>query len=347
MMSISRRRLTQLSIAALISAPISALYAQEQKTASNPLDKTVQRVAHLEPAIPRPEQEAEARRKLETLRARTGRPPNVLIFLVDDMGWGDVGAFGGGHLIGAPTPNIDRLASNGLKLVSTYSQPTCTPSRAAIMTGRIPTRSGLTRPILSGERPKVNPWADEVTAARLLSEAGYQTALSGKWHLGEGDGLNPHQVGYDEYFGILTVTSELSQQVDQRLYPDLLLRPDRLKAVNDIAPAEITKGRKGGPLEVDRRIRNTDDLSRLDQHFADFSDGFIRRQATAQKPFYLMHSFARLHNDNFPAPGYAGKSLAGFPHRDAIVEVDDIIGRDHDDAPRVRPGRKYAGLFHQ
>ena len=168
------------------------------------------------------------------------------------------------------------------------------------------------------------------------------------WHLGEGDGLNPHQVGYDEYFGILTVTSELSQQVDQRLYPDLLLRPDRLKAVNDIAPAEITKGRKGGPLEVDRRIRNTDDLSRLDQHFADFSDGFIRRQATAQKPFYLMHSFARLHSsDNFPAPGYAGKKFCRIsPSR------CDRRGRrhhraSHDDAPRVRPGRKYAGLFHQ
>jgi arylsulfatase A-like enzyme len=99
-------------------------------------------------------------------------------------------------LIGAPTPNIDTLASGGLKLYSTYSQPTRTLTRAAIMTGRIPTRSGLTRPLLAGVRVQLNPWADEVTAARLLSGAGYQTALSGKWHLGEAEGLYPHQVGY-------------------------------------------------------------------------------------------------------------------------------------------------------
>lgn len=314
-------------MATLMAFPLAGAHAQEQSTAANPFDPTVSTAPYLEPAIPRPAQEEAARAKLDALQARVGRSPNVLIFLVDDMGWGDVGAFGGGYLIGAPTPNIDKLAADGLKLTSMYSQPTCTPSRAALMTGRIPTRSGLTRPILSGERPKVNPWADETTAAGVLSGAGYQTALSGKWHLGEGEGLNPHQVGYDEYYGILTVTSELSQQVDSRLYPDLVLRPDRLAAVKAIAPAEITKGRKGGPLEVDRPIENTDDLSRLDQHFADFSVDFIKRQAEAKKPFYLIHSFARLHNDNFPAPGYAGRSLAGFPHRDAIVEVDDIVGR--------------------
>ncbi|MBW6401745.1 arylsulfatase [Roseomonas sp. HJA6] len=301
--------------------------AQTAPAAAPSFDPTVVAAPHLEPAIPRPAQQAEAARKLAALRARTGRAPNVLIFLVDDMGWGDCGAYGGGMLIGAPTPHIDALAAGGLKLFSCYSQPTCTPSRAAIITGRLPTRSGLTRPILSGERPTANPWADEKTTAAMLSEAGYQTGMSGKWHLGEGDGLNPHQVGYDEYYGILTVTSEMSQQLDQRLYPDLVLRPDRLAAVRAAAPPEITKGRKGGPLEVDRAVDSTAELSMLDQRFAEFSEGFIRRQVQAQKPFYLMHSFARLHNDNFPAPGYAGRSPAGFPHRDAIVETDDIVGR--------------------
>ncbi|MFM8214521.1 MAG: sulfatase-like hydrolase/transferase, partial [Pirellula sp.] len=88
----------------------------------------------MEPAIPRPAQEKIAREKLAALKAKTGRAPNVLIFLVDDMGWGDVGAFGGGVVVGAPTPNIDRLAHEGLRLTSTYAQSLCTPTRAALMT---------------------------------------------------------------------------------------------------------------------------------------------------------------------------------------------------------------------
>lgn len=320
MMTISRR-------ATLTGTALAAVLPAAARAASNPFDPTVTTAAHLEPAIPRPEQEAAARRKLAAMRARIGKAPNILVLLVDDMGWGDPGCYGGGGAIGAPTPNIDRLAASGVRYTSAYSQPTCTPSRAAMMTGRIPTRSGLTRPILSGEKPKVNPWSDEVTSARLLSAAGYRTALSGKWHLGEGPGLAPHEVGYDEYFGILSVISEMSQQVDKRLYPDLVLKPERVAAVKSIAPAHITKGRKGGVLEVDREITSIDELSRIDQLFADFSDDFIRRSAKAGQPFMLYHSFGRLHNDSYPAPGYEGRSPAGFPQRDALIEVDDIVGR--------------------
>lgn len=301
--------------------------AQSAADPKNPFDKTVRVVGYMEPAIPHPAQERVAREKLAALRAKAGRAPNVLIFLVDDMGWGDLGAFGGGGAVGAPTPHIDRLAHEGLQLTSTYAQSLCTPTRAALMTGRLPARSGLTRPLLSGENPKVNPWADEDTAAKLLSGAGYRTALAGKWHLGEMDGTRPHQVGYDEYIGILTVASDLSQTVDRNLYPDLLNKPERVAALRKITLPEITAGEKGQPMRVVQEIKSTEDLSKMDQMFADFSDGFIRRSAEQKKPFYLVHSFSRLHNDNYPAPGYAGKSPAGFPYKDAVVEVDDIVGR--------------------
>jgi arylsulfatase len=305
------------------SASVSA-FAQSQRDAFN---TTVQDAEHLEPSIPRPEQDRRAQAKLDALRDRFGRAPNIVILLVDDMGWGDPGAFGGGMLIGAPTPTIDKMAAGGLKLLSTYSQPTCTPSRAALMTGRIPTRSGLTRPTLSGETPKVNPWASEVTTAALLSEAGYRTALSGKWHLGESEDSRPHEVGYDEYYGILSVVSDISQQVDKRLYPDLVHKPERLAALQKISEAAITTGTKGGPLEVAEAITSTAQLGQIDQKFADFSEGFIRRSVEQDKPFYLVHSFARLHNDTYPAQGYEGKSPAGFPYRDGVLEVDDICAR--------------------
>lgn len=282
---------------------------------------------YLEPAIPRPAQEKVAAEKLNALEAKFGRKPNIVILLVDDMGWGDPGCFGGGMLIGAPTPTIDKMAAGGLKLLSTYAQPTCTPTRAALNTGRIPTRSGLTRPTLSGEVLKANPWDAENTAAKLLSASGYRTAMSGKWHLGENEGSYPHQVGYDEYYGILSVISDFSQQLDKRLYPDLVHRPDRLAALKKLSEPAITKGVKGGPIEVAEEITSIEQLGEIDQRFADFSEGFIRRSVKDEKPFYLYHSFGRLHNDTYPAKGYEGKSPAGFPYRDAMLEVDDICAR--------------------
>ena len=300
--------------------------AQAQE-APNVFDLTVQDAPHLEPYIPRPAQEEEARGKLAALETAQGRKPNILVFLVDDMGWGDIGAYGGGIAVGAPTPEMDRLAREGLKLTSTYSEPTCTPTRAAILNGRIPARSGLSRPTLTGENPAVNPWNIEVSLPTLLSEAGYRTALSGKWHLGEAEGSRPHEAGFDEYYGILSVISDFSQQLDERLYPDLVLRPERLAATRALSTPAITRGVKGGPLEIAEEIGSIEELGQIDQKFADFSEVYIRRAAEDGVPFFLLHAFGRLHNDSYPAEGYAGRSPAGHPYKDGVIEVDDIVAR--------------------
>lgn len=328
MTSDRRSLLKLLGGAAALAATSLQLKAQEAAgPAKSPFDKTVRLSPNMEPAIPHPAQDKAARDKLAALRSRTGRAPNILIIVVDDMGWADVGVNGGGGAVGAPTPNIDGLAHEGLNLTSCYSQSLCTPSRAALMTGRLPVRSGLTRPLLSGENPKVNPWAGEDTTAKLLSAAGYNTALVGKWHLGESKGTQPHQVGYDEYFGILSVASDFSQMLDVSLYPDLLNKPERIAALRSMVLPEVTSGKKGQPTQVVKELKTTAELGAIDQSFADYSVDFIKRSTTAKKPFYLIHAFSRLHNDNYPAPGYAGKSPAGFPYKDAVVEVDDIVGR--------------------
>src|SRR5512147_1379102 len=96
--------------------------------------KTVSIAEHREPVFHCPEQADAARRKLADFTARTGRKPNVLIVLMDDVGWGDFGCYGGGVAVGAPTPHIDRLTANGLRLTSCYSEPSCTPSRASLLT---------------------------------------------------------------------------------------------------------------------------------------------------------------------------------------------------------------------
>jgi hypothetical protein len=159
-------RTSWLAMSAL--ATIALAGTSSVSPAQTVLSKAVRTSESMEPALSFPAQEAAAQTKLDALRAKTGKRPNIVWFLIDDMGYGDPGAYGGGALIGAATPNMDRLAREGLKLTSTYSQPTCTPTRSAILTGRLPARTGLTRPILAGDKITKNPWVDEISLPRLL-----------------------------------------------------------------------------------------------------------------------------------------------------------------------------------
>ena len=120
--------------------------------------------------------------------------PNIVILVADDLGWADVGYHGSS----IRTPNIDRLQSRGVELDFHYVAPMCTPTRAALLTGRYWSRFGNTKP--SNER--VLPW-DTMTLARALQGAGYRTAISGKWHLGSKPEWGPRKFGFDQSYGSL------------------------------------------------------------------------------------------------------------------------------------------------
>ena len=130
--------------------------------------------------------------------AQAAEKPNVLVILADDLGWGDVGF----HASEIETPNLDKLASSGARLEQFYVQPVCSPTRAALLTGRYPMRHGLQVGV-------VRPWAqyglplEERTLAQALKEAGYETAICGKWHLGHfhRDYL-PTRRGFDHQYGL-------------------------------------------------------------------------------------------------------------------------------------------------
>ena len=298
--------------------------AQAQVSA---LSQTPRTAEHMEPAIPTPEQDQTALQKLADLEARTGKKPNVVWLIADDMGYGDPGVFGGGAAIGAATPYIDRLANEGLKLTGVYSQPTCTPTRSAMLTGRLPARTGLIRPILAGDVISKNPWADELSIAGLLGEAGYNTLHVGKWHQGELEGMRPWEVGYDEALVYYASQKEITQQFDHRRYPDLVLNPERAAAFA-AASGEVDRfhGFKGQGQTMVAETTSIEQFAEADQELAAFTVRRIGELAASDKPFFIAHNFMRMHADNHASTAFRGKSDGKFQYKDNMVELDAHVG---------------------
>ena len=126
-----------------------------------------------------------------------GQKPNIVFILMDNLGYGEVGCYGGGIVRGAPTPRIDKLATEGTRLLNFNVEAQCTPSRSALLTGRFAIRSGTHSVPIGGGLEGLTQW--EVTLAELLSDVGYTTAAFGKWHLGSDQGRLPNAQGFDEW----------------------------------------------------------------------------------------------------------------------------------------------------
>ncbi|SEF63710.1 sulfatase-like hydrolase/transferase [Vibrio hangzhouensis] len=139
--------------------------------------------------------------KLAELEKKHGKKPNIIYILTDDIGWGELGWQGGGKHRGTPTPALDQMASEGMAMWSAYAEPSCTPTRIALNTGRLPVRTGLIDVLWPGQENGLP--TEEVGIAELLGEAGYDTAMWGKWHMGEEAEHSPVAHGYDyAYYGL-------------------------------------------------------------------------------------------------------------------------------------------------
>jgi len=147
------------------------------------------------------EEDKQINDKLSALETKFGKKPNIIYVLTDDIGWGEMGWQGGGKHRGTPTPELDKMAFEGMRFWSAYAEPSCTPSRIAINTGRLPVRTGLLSVLWPGQTEGLSP--NEVTVAEVLSETGYHTAMWGKWHLGDEPEHAPENQGYDyAYYGL-------------------------------------------------------------------------------------------------------------------------------------------------
>ena len=278
----------------------------------------------MEPVIVHTDQATEAKNKLAALEKKTGKRPNILLFLMDNVGYGDPGIYGGGLMTGAPTPNMDRLGRDGLQMFSTYSQPSCTPTRCTLLTGRLPLRHGQLRPSFAGEAGGLGT---EITVAQILSKAGYATQAIGKWHCGENKESQPQNVGFDDFYGFLGWSGLYTDWQDAEFAPEFALSPERQALVKRVPFNDhIVHATKGKDVENQEQI--TIEMSaQLDDKFAAYSVDFIKKMAKSDKPFFLYHCTRGGHFKNYANPKFRGKSPARYPFKDCIMEMDDVLGR--------------------
>uniref|UniRef100_A0A667HLK4 N-acetylgalactosamine-6-sulfatase n=1 Tax=Lynx canadensis TaxID=61383 RepID=A0A667HLK4_LYNCA len=240
------------------------------------------------------------------------RPPNILLLLMDDMGWGDLGVNGEPS---RETPNLDRMAAEGTIFPNFYSaNPLCSPSRAALLTGRLPIRSGFyttngrarnayTPQEIVGGIPD-----DELLLPELLKGAGYVSKIVGKWHLGHRPQFHPLKHGFDEWFGSPNCHFG---PYDNRARPNIPVYRDW---------EMVGRYYEEFPIDVKTGEAN------LTQVYLQEALDFIKRQQAAQHPFFLYWAIDATH-----APVYASRPFLGTSQRgrygDAVREIDDSVGK--------------------
>lgn len=237
--------------------------------------------------------------------------PNVLFILVDNLGYGELGCYGGGATRGAPTPRIDQLATQGMRFTNMNTEPQCTPSRSGILTGRFAIRSGTYAVPFGGVADGLTQW--EITMGESLSAAGYTTAYYGKWHLGSHNGRLPNDQGFDEWYGIPRTTDE-AMWPGSPGYSDSIMEPEMIM--------EGVRGNKSKDLKVydlvQRRL--------IDAELTRRSISYMSAHAKSEKPFFIFTALTQCHIPALCNPAFQGKTGNG-EWADMLAETDYNVGR--------------------
>ncbi|MGB9433858.1 MAG: arylsulfatase [Candidatus Acidiferrum sp.] len=252
------------------------------------------------------------------------KKPNIVFMLTDNLGYGELGVYGGGILRGAPTPRIDKLASEGMRLLNFNVEAQCTPSRSALMTGRFSIRSGTYEVPIGGAPDGLTLW--EITIAELLSGQGYATGMWGKWHLGSAETRFPTHRGFDEWYGI-------PRTYDEAMWPSLNETKSMWPSVGnkqgwnakDVHPEHIYEARKGEPAR-DIGVLDVDNRRTMEAEITKHAVDFIKRNANTGKPFYAYVSFSLVHMPTLPNLEFAGKTGNG-DWADCLAEMDYRTGQ--------------------
>jgi arylsulfatase len=268
---------------------------------------------------------------LESLKKKYGQPPNIVYLLWDDTAFGAVGFPALQKNFGYETPNINKMAAEGITFTRMYTEPSSTPTRAAMITGRIPVRHGMGVVGMPHEHGGLR--SDEVTIAEVLSEAGYATAFYGKGHLGDVEESYLHNQGFDEalFTPMNQITSLYSPQGEAvgaviGLHPEIY-PPDPYQLDSPgLVPegwVQIIEGRKGEKGKVWGDNSN-ESYDKLDIESEKRVIEFIRKNAEAKKPF-LVHYWPNMLN--FLKPMIPKKTNSGGKVAEAFVQLDNFIGQ--------------------
>ena len=269
--------------------------------------------------------------------------PNIVFILADDLGYGDVGCYNPDSKI--PTPNLDRLAREGMRFTDAHSPSTvCTPTRYSVLTGRMAFRTGM-RGVFTGAGGPCMIEKERLTLPQVLRNRGYETAMFGKWHVGmtffdqEGKPINqnglpavqridysrripdaPVHRGFDHFFGTVCcpTTDWLYAYVDGDRIP---VPPTGIVDRSPLPKHPYSRDNRPGMIAPDF------DLEEVDLVFLEKSQRFLRQHVRDKptKPFFLFHSAQAVHLPSFPADRFKGKTDSG-PHGDFIFELDFVVG---------------------
>jgi arylsulfatase A-like enzyme len=236
--------------------------------------------------------------------------PNVIYFLVDNLGMGELSSYSGGPLRGVSTTRIDTFASEGMMLLNFAPEAQCTPSRSALMTGRYSIRSGNHTVALAGSHSGLVRW--ERTLGDIFSDAGYATAIVGKWHIGDSEGRWPTDHGFDEWYGI-------PRSYDECLWPeDPWYDPKRDPVTH------VIEGRKGHPLRELEQL--TLEVRRdIDVEYMKRAKDFLKRSTVAGSPCFLYFNHSMMHLPTLPRSDFKGKTGHG-DWADSLLELDSDFG---------------------
>ncbi len=286
------------------------------------------------PAVPELEHEAEKAAYLASVEpVDPSVAPNVVVIFFDDLGYGDLSSYGS-QLV--DTPRIDRLAAEGVRMTSFYSaSPVCTPSRAALLTGRYPVRSGTDTHVffpdemLIGTLRRMAGYAnelpkDEITVAEALGAAGYATGMIGKWHLGALPGHWPNDFGFDSYFGVHWSNDMMPLHVYRNAEVEIEDTTVIDEAIGGFRDEDVAFERTGGV-----------DQTQLTRLYTEEAIRFVEQHR--EEPFflYLAHTFP--HVPHFADPAHAGESEAGI-YGDVVADLDRSTGAIVDTIDRLGLG---------
>jgi arylsulfatase len=254
----------------------------------------------------------------------SAKQPNIIVFLWDNFGWGELGCYGGGVLRGAPTPRIDKLASEGQQLLNFNVEAQCTPSRSALLTGRHPIRSGTQVVAFGGAADGLTQW--ERPISQILSEAGYATGMWGKWHLGsDPESRSPVDFGFDEAVWSPRTADEVFWTM-QSYFPEDEVSGAPYNAEKVKIPFEPIYSRKKGEKHEVISDYDAEFRAGFDRKITDWAIDFMKRSHAEGKPFYTYLPYTQTHLPMIPDPEYVGKTKKGN-FADILTQMDDFTGR--------------------